>query len=95
MSDLLKSKILTYQSVKTTYDNVNKQLKQKEDAFKKEFYELYEKRNDLKLRLSESDEQLRLEAIQIFKETKEKKLLGGIGIREKKVLFYNEKEAFD
>ena len=70
-------------------------IKSKEDLFKESISLDVEIKKTQELAIADLKEQLSIEAVEEFKETGNKKLLGGIGIRETETISYDLKQAFD
>lgn len=74
---------------------LNIELKGKKQEFEQSNAGLIEEINQLENSFNQTKEEIKLEAIEEFSKTSQKKLLGGIGIRVTSKLFYNEKEAIN
>jgi hypothetical protein len=68
-------------------------IKKQEDGFYTTFSSLYANKKSLIERIAKLKGEVEDEAITEFNKTQEKKLLGGIGIRQTKVFTYDENEA--
>lgn len=73
------------------------ELKNRKELFDRKNRDLNDHIQDLIERVKQNKERIKLCALEEYESDpkKNKKLLGGIGIREKKVLSYDEKKAFD
>lgn len=83
-----------YNRLMKDYNSIQKRIEDKEKEFREENKLLF----DTLLRLSESINQvkdnLKVQGLEEFRETGVKKLTGGLSIREKYDVQYNEEEAF-
>lgn len=76
------------------HENLKTKKEEIEKKFQEDNKELIEKIEKLSTEQSEEKEQFREQAIELYKNTKEKKLLGGIGIREMGRLIYENDKAY-
>jgi hypothetical protein len=90
-----KENLKTFLEVRNLLQGEESLLKEKRLEFDNSVDPLKKRIEELKLSLNSLKEEIEKDAIEEFKETKQKKLLGGIGIREKKHLIYDEKTAFN
>ena len=70
------------------------ELRTKREKFDEENKELIERINKLNIEQEVDKARFKEQAIELFEKTKEKKLIGGLGIREGTDLIYDQEEAF-
>lgn len=70
-------------------------IKSREDLFKESIAGEVEIKKNQEIAIADLKEQLSSEALEEFKESGNKKLLGGIGIRETEKVSYDLKDAFN
>lgn len=89
-----KEIILAYKQTKEDLNEMEQKLKDERQKFEDSLSELKESIYCHKQSLIFLEENIEEEALKEFKETGKKKLLGGIGIQERKKLVYDEDKAF-
>ncbi len=96
-TELNKVNLASWQIRQSELTMFKENLRTKKDEILEKFEEdngaLMKRIEELSCELDSDKEQFKLQAIQLFEKTKEKKLIGGIGIREGTELVYNSLEA--
>jgi len=86
------------EKLKQTIEDLNSKkeiLKSLEEKFNEENKALLDEISNLKTDLENITNEVKEQAIEEFKQTGKKKLLGGIGVRETKYISYDDKTALD
>ena len=89
-----KEQLMNLNGKLSLLDNLQDQLKEKKEAFEKENEVLISDIISTKETIVSTKEDLSADAIAEFKETEQKKLTGGLGIRVSEKLIYDHEEAF-
>jgi len=87
--------IIQLKATRTNLDDLKVELAEKKQEFEEQNSELIEKIEKTTLDLNGCIDQVKVSAMEEFRETGEKKLLGGIGIRILTSLKYDEQAAID
>ncbi|MEW6095262.1 MAG: hypothetical protein AB1567_01865 [bacterium] len=95
MQMLTKELLLEYQDNINEVEKLKQEYNEKKRQFEEENVELILALNSFQAGLEEKKQEIRVIAEEEFKITGQKKLLGGIGIREGINLVYDEVEAFN
>ncbi len=90
-----KEKLVEYKKLSEELSKLEENLQKKKRDFEYNIIYLKTAIEEKKFQLQEPKRVLEEEAKEEFSKTGKKKLDGGIGIREKKKLIYDEKEAFE
>lgn len=88
-----KDKIEILEKLQQDYSNVKNSLKVKEEEFKETNNLLFDTIEKLSQSIEEVKEELKYQGLEEFEETGEKKLTGGLSIRELNNVSYDEETA--
>ena len=99
VKELNKKDLESYQKGQDDLTTFRAQLKIKKDELENKFHEenveLIIKINKLSEELDKEKSKFKEQALDLYLETKQKKLIGGLGIREGTNLVYDEEKAFN
>ena len=74
--------------------SINEDIQQKKKEFEEKYVDLFTRRVEISANISKLKEEITPLAIEEFNKTGNKKLIGGVGIREITKLIYEETKAF-
>ena len=96
MEKIMNKELLnTYKNFQETLSDLEGQLKAKQEQFDIENQEIKNEIALMKESISVLKNNIEEKALEEYNETKNKKLLGGIGIQERKVLVYDDEKALE
>ena len=91
----MKEKLKEIVDIQNKIEELEKAVKEEKEKFEKSVEPSKIEIETLKSKLTPLKESIESDVLEKYKETKEKKHKGGVGVQERKVINYNEEKVFE